>query len=138
MQFKGACSGQGYAPFVSSLHSSGEEHSAEMSRWTQVDRWARRLLAPPATEISDVAPDEPLRRFERLFPIFGGCLSTYLISLLLYQLQRGWTIPAFALLCILLAANAPKRTRKYWLVGVATAVPLTAVALVLSSLLSGH
>ena len=110
-----------------------------IQRWLmRVDRWAQKLIASPGAQLPDASNGEPLRHSEKLFSFAVGFLATSLISLILFKVHRGGLVPVFTLLCVAIAANAPERRRKYWLIGIVAVIPLQIVAALISALFPWH
>jgi hypothetical protein len=103
--------------------------------FSQIDRWAKRLLAPADRECCEQTADQSVRAIDKLFALIIAFLGTGAISLALFLASRRGLVPLFTILCITAAATARER-RKYWMIGVFAAVPVQILVALLSVI--GH
>lgn len=111
---------------------------AQSGWFSRVDLWARRLLAPPSTQIAQVSTHEPTQASQRFFSFAAGFLATAAISLALVTVHRGGLVPILTLLCVALAANAPMHRRKYCVIGVLAVIPLQIIVALFLALFPWH
>ena len=103
--------------------------------FSQIDRWAKRLLAPADRECCVQTADYRVRPADKIFALLIAFFGTGAISLALFLASRSGLVPLATILCITAAATARER-RKYWMIGVFAVVPVQILVALLSVI--GH
>ncbi len=115
-----------------------------MDRLLRIDRWTRKLLAPPSSGFTESLPPtelplvDPVRFLEKLLAAALGFLCTFVTALVLSRFHRAWIFPIFVLIWFAVVLNSSGRRRTYWLIGILAASLLVAIGAVVSSLFPWH
>jgi hypothetical protein len=115
-----------------------------VDRLSGIDRWTRKLLAPPSSTLTQSVPPAQLQsvdsvRFsEKLLGAALGFLSTFVTALVLSRFHRLWIFPLFVVIWLAVVLNSSRRRRNYWVIGILAASSLVAIGALISSLFPWH